>query len=324
MVLFRGAKEGLRMSQRKKIALVGAGNIGGELAALAARQELGDVWLFDIPEKLGLAQGKALDLEQNGAVLGYDAAIRGTANWDDLTGSDVVVVTAGVPRKPGMSRDDLLGINLKIIRSVAENLRTRCPNAFVIVVSNPLDAMVYAMKEVTGFPPERVVGMAGVLDSSRLQLFLAQAAGVAVKDVRAMVLGGHGDTMVPVASYCTINGIPAGQLIPADKLAAIFERTRNGGAEVVKLMGTSAYYAPASSAIQMARAFLHDEKRLIPCAAFLRGQYGYQDLYIGVPVILGGKGVEKIVEIALAPAEKEMLDNSAKAVRELIEASKRL
>jgi malate dehydrogenase len=312
------------MSQRKKIALVGAGNIGGELAALAARQELGDVWLFDIPEKLGVAQGKALDLEQNGAVLGYDAAIRGTANWDDLAGSDVVIVTAGIPRKPGMSRDDLLSVNLKIIRSVAENLRTRCPNAFVIVVSNPLDAMVYAMKEVTGFPPERVVGMAGVLDSARLQLFLAQAAGVAVKDVRAMVLGGHGDTMVPVPSYCTINGIPARQLVSADKLAAIFERTRNGGAEVVKLMGTSAYYAPASSAIQMARAFLHDEKRLIPCAAFLRGEYGYQDLYIGVPVILGGSGVEKIVEIALEPGEKQMLDNSAKAVRELIEVSKRL
>ena len=312
------------MSQRKKIALVGAGNIGGELAALAARQELGDVWLFDIPEKLGVAQGKALDLEQNGAVLGYDAAIRGTANWDDLAGADVVIVTAGIPRKPGMSRDDLLGINLKIIRSVAQNLRTRCPDAFVIVVSNPLDAMVYAMKEVTGFPPERVVGMAGVLDSARLQLFLAQAVGVAVKDVRAMVLGGHGDTMVPVASYCTINGIPAGQLIAADKLAAIFERTRNGGAEVVKLMGTSAYYAPAASAIQMARAFLHDEKRLIPCAAFLRGEYGYQDLYIGVPVILGGKGVEKVVEIALEPGEKQMLDNSARAVRELIEASKRL
>jgi len=312
------------MSQRKKIALVGAGNIGGELAALAARQELGDVWLFDIPEKLGVAQGKALDLEQNGAVLGYDAAIRGTSNWDDLAGADVVIVTAGIPRKPGMSRDDLLSVNLKIIRGVAANLRTRCPNALVIVVSNPLDAMVYAMKEVTGFPPERVVGMAGVLDSARLQLFLAQAAGVAVKDVRAMVLGGHGDTMVPVASYCTINGIPAGQLIAADKLATIFERTRNGGAEVVKLMGTSAYYAPAASAIQMARAFLHDEKRLIPCAAFLRGEYGYQDLYIGVPVILGGKGVEKVVEIALEPGERQMLDNSAKAVRELIETSKRL
>jgi malate dehydrogenase len=312
------------MSQRKTIALVGAGNIGGELAALAARQELGDVWLFDIPEKLGVAKGKALDLEQNGAVLGYDASIRGTSNWDDLAGADVVIVTAGVPRKPGMSRDDLLSINLKIIRSVAENLRTRCPNAFVIVVSNPLDAMVYAMKEGTGFPPERVVGMAGILDSARLQLFLAQAAGVAVKDVRAMVLGGHGDTMVPVPSYCTVNGIPVRQLVAADTMTAIIERTRNGGAELVKLMGTSAYYAPAASAIQMARAFLHDEKRLVPCAAYLRGEYGYQDLYIGVPVILGGKGVEKVVEISLDASEKQMLDDSAKAVRELIEASKRL
>jgi malate dehydrogenase len=312
------------MAARKKIALVGAGNIGGELAALAARLELGDVWLFDIPDKVGVAQGKALDLEQNGAVLGYDAAIRGTANWDDLAGADVVIVTAGVPRKPGMSRDDLLGINLKIIRSVAENLKTRCPNAFVIVVSNPLDAMVYAMKEVSGIPAERVVGMAGILDSARLELFLAQAAGVAVKDVRAMVLGGHGDTMVPVTSYCTINGIPVRQLIAADKIAAIIERTRNGGAEVVKLMGTSAYYAPAASAIAMARAYLHDEKRLVPCAAFLTGQYGYKDLYIGVPVIIGGKGVEKVVEIELDAAEKAMLDKSAAAVRELIEASKRL
>jgi malate dehydrogenase len=314
----------MNMAQRKKIALVGSGNIGGELAALAARQELGDIWLFDIPDKLGLAQGKALDLAQNGAVLGYDAKIRGTSSWDDLAGADVVIVTAGVPRKPGMSRDDLLSVNLKIIRSVAENLRTRCPDAFVIVVSNPLDAMVYAMKEGTGFPAERVVGMAGVLDSARLQMFLAEAAGVAVKDVRAMVLGGHGDTMVPVPSYCTINGIPVRQLIPADKIAAIIERTRNGGAELVKLMGTSAYYAPAASAIQMARAFLHDEKRLVPCAAFLRGEYGYKDLYIGVPAILGGAGVEKVVEIALDDEEKRMLDNSAKAVRELIEASKRL
>ena len=314
----------MNMAQRKKIALVGAGNIGGELAALAARQELGDIWLFDIPDKGGVAQGKALDLEQNGAVLGYDAKIRGTSNWDDLAGADVVIVTAGVPRKPGMSRDDLLSVNLKIIRSVAESLRTRCPDAFVIVVSNPLDAMVYAMKEGTGFPAERVVGMAGILDAARLQMFLAEAAGVAVKDVRAMVLGGHGDTMVPVPSYCTINGIPVRQLIAADKIAAIIERTRNGGAEVVKLMGTSAYYAPASSAIQMARAFLHDEKRLVPCAAFLRGEYGYKDLYIGVPAILGGAGVEKVVEIALEDEEKRMLDNSAKAVRELIEASKRL
>ena len=280
--------------------------------------------MFDIPDKEGVAKGKALDLEQNGAVLGYDAHIRGTSNWDDLTGADVAIVTAGVPRKPGMSRDDLLSVNLKIIRGVAEQLKSRCPNAFVIVVSNPLDAMVYAMRQGTGFPAERVVGMAGVLDSARFQLFLAREAGVSIKDVRAMVLGGHGDTMVPVTSYCTINGVPVSQLIAADKLAAIIDRTRNGGAEVVKLMGTSAFYAPASSAIAMAKAYLHDEKRLIPCAAFLTGQYGLKDLYIGVPVIIGGKGVEKIIEVALNEAEKAMLAASAAAVRELIAASARL
>jgi malate dehydrogenase len=312
------------MPARKKIALIGAGNIGGELAALAARKELGDVWLFDIPDKVGVAQGKALDLEQNGAVLGYDAGIKGTSSWDDIAGADVVIITAGVPRKPGMSRDDLLSINLKIIRGVAENLKTKCPNAFVIVVSNPLDAMVYELKKVTGFPRERVVGMAGVLDSARFQLFLAREAGVSVKDVRAMVLGGHGDTMVPVLSYCTINGVPVTQLIPADKLAAIADRTRNGGGEIVKLMGTSAFYAPASAAIAMAEAYLLDQKRLLPCAAFLDGEYGYRDLYMGVPVVLGGKGVEKIITVELSAAEKVMLDRSAAAVLELIEASKKL
>src|SRR3954449_808445 len=207
------------MPRRNKIALIGAGNIGGELAALAAREQIGDVVLFDIPDKEGLAKGKALDLEQNGSVLGYDVKITGTASWDDLAGSDVVIVTAGVPRKPGMSRDDLLSINLKIIRGVSENLKAKCPGAFVIVISNPLDAMVYELKKVTGFPRERVVGMAGVLDAARFQLFLAREAGVAVKDVRAMVLGGHGDTMVPVTSYCTIDGIPVSQLISAEKLA---------------------------------------------------------------------------------------------------------
>jgi malate dehydrogenase len=312
------------MVRRKKIALIGAGNIGGELAALAARRELGDVWLFDIPEKTGVAQGKALDLEQNGAVLGYDAAIKGTSSWDDLAGADVVIVTAGVPRKPGMSRDDLLSINLKIIRGVGENLKSKCPEAFVIVVSNPLDAMVYEMKKVTGFPRERVVGMAGVLDSARFQLFLAREAGVSVKDVRAMVLGGHGDTMVPVLSYCTINGVPVRQLIAADKLAAIADRTRNGGGEIVKLMGTSAFYAPASAAIQMAEAYLKDEKRLLPAAAYLDGEYGYRDLYMGVPVVIGGAGVERVVNIELDGAEKAMLEKSAAAVRELIEASKKL
>ncbi len=312
------------MPRRKKIALIGAGNIGGELAALAARRELGDVWLYDIPDKQGFAQGKALDLEQNGAVLGYDAHIRGTSNWDDCAGADVVIVTAGVPRKPGMSRDDLLGINLKIIRNVAENVKAKCKDAFVIVISNPLDAMVYEMKKATGLPRERVVGMAGVLDSGRFQLFLAREAGVSVKDVRAMVLGGHGDTMVPVLSDCTINGVPVRQLIAADKLAAIADRTRNGGGEIVKLAGTSAYYAPASAAIQMAEAYLRDEKRLLPCAAYLDGEYGYKDLYMGVPVIIGGNGVEKIVTIELNPEEKAMLDKSAAAVRELIEASKKL
>jgi malate dehydrogenase len=312
------------MIRRKKIALVGAGNIGGELAALAARRELGDVFLFDIPEKLGVAQGKALDLEQNGAVLAYDAKITGTSNWDDLAGAEVVIVTAGVPRKPGMSRDDLLSINLKIIRNVAENIKTKCPSAFVIVISNPLDAMVYEMKKVTGFPRERVVGMAGVLDAARFQLFLAREAGVSVKDVRAMVLGGHGDTMVPVLSYCTINGVPVRQLIDGAKLAAIADRTRNGGGEIVKLMGTSAYYAPAAAAIEMAEAHLRDEKRLLPAAAYLDGEYGYKDLYMGVPVVIGGGGVEKVVTIELDKAERDMLDKSAAAVRELIDASKKL
>jgi malate dehydrogenase len=223
-----------------------------------------------------------------------------------------------------MSRDDLLSINLKIIRGVATQLKAKCPDAFVIVVSNPLDAMVYEMKQVTGFPPARVVGMAGVLDSSRFQLFLAREAGVSVKDVRAMVLGGHGDTMVPVLSYCTINGVPVRQLISSERLQAIAERTRAGGGEIVQLMGTSAYYAPASSAIQMAEAYLRDQKRLLPCAAYLNGEYGYRDLYLGVPVVIGGRGVEKIVSIELGPEEKAMLDRSSAAVRELIEAAKKL
>jgi malate dehydrogenase len=312
------------MPRRNKIALIGAGNIGGELAALCARNELGDVVLFDIPEKEGLAKGKALDLEQNGAVLGADASITGTSSWADCAGADVVIITAGVPRRPGMSRDDLLTVNLKIIRNVGENLKQHCPDAFVIVVSNPLDVMVYELKRVTGFAGSKVVGMAGVLDAGRFQLFLARQAQVAVKDVRAMVLGGHGDTMVPVTSYCTIDGIPVRQLIAADQLAAIVERTRNGGGEIVKLMGTSAYYAPASAAISMATAYLRDQKRLLPCAAYLDGEYGYRDLYLGVPVVIGGRGVEKVVTIELTADEKAMLDKSALAVRELIEASKKL
>ena len=312
------------MPRRPKIALIGAGNIGGELAAMAAREELGDIVLFDIPDKEGVAKGKALDLEQNGTLLGYDAKISGTSKWEDVAGADVAIVTAGVPRKPGMSRDDLLSINLKIIRSVGEGLKQHCPNAFVVVISNPLDAMVYELRRVTGFDKSKVVGMAGVLDSGRMQLFLAQELGVSVKDVRAMVLGGHGVTMVPVTSSCTVNGVPIKQLIAADKLAAIVARTAGGGGEIVKLMGTSAFYAPASGAILMARAYLHDEKRLLPCAAMCQGEYGYRDLYIGVPVVIGAAGVEKIVEIQLTAEEKASLDKSAAAVKELVEASARL
>jgi malate dehydrogenase len=309
------------MATRKRLALIGAGNIGGEIAAQAARLELGDIYLFDIPEKLGVAQGKALDLEQNGSIRGYDVRIHGTSSWEDLAGSDVAIITAGVPRKPGMSRDDLLAINLKIIRGIAESLKTHCPDAFVIVVSNPLDAMVHEVKKVTGFPGNKVVGMAGILDSARFQLYLAREANVAVKDVRAMVLGGHGDTMVPVLSYCTVNGIPVRQLIEQDRLDAIIERTREVGAEVVKLMGSSAYYAPASAAVQMMRSYLYDEKRLLPCAAFLNGEYGFRDIYMGVPVVIGAGGVEKVVIIELDATEKAMLRRSAVAVRELIEAS---
>jgi malate dehydrogenase len=312
------------MVRRPKIALIGAGNIGGELASLAARTELGDVVLFDIPEKEGVAKGKALDLEQNGSILGFDSRVTGTSNWDDCAGADVVIVTAGVPRKPGMSRDDLLSINLKIVRNVAENVKAKCKDAFVIVISNPLDAMVYEMKKVTGFAKNKVVGMAGVLDSARMQLFLARELGVSVRDVRAMVLGGHGDSMVPATSYCTVDGVPIRQLISGDKLDAIVKRTAAGGGEIVKLMGTSAYFAPAAAAIAMARAYLHDEKRLLPCAAFCEGEYGYKDLYIGVPVVLGAGGVEKIVQIELSAGEKALLDKSAEAVRELIGAAQKL
>src|SRR5580698_1360969 len=311
------------MPRRNKIALIGAGNIGGELAALCARNELGDVVLFDIPEKEGLAKGKALDLEQNGAVLGHDAKITGSSNWADCAGADVVIITAGVPRKPGMSRDDLLSVNLKIIRNVAENLKKHCPEAFVIVVSNPLDVMVYELKRVTGFPANKVVGMAGILDSGRFQLFLAQAAGVSVKDVRAMVLGGHGDTMVPVLSMTTVHGVPVTALIAKDKLDKIVDRTRKGGGEIVNLMGTSAYYAPASSAVAMARSYLLDQTRILAGATYLDGEYGYKDLFMGVPIVIGGKGVEKIIDIPLTEDEKGMLAKSAKSVQAVVDICKK-
>jgi malate dehydrogenase len=311
------------MPTRKKIGLIGAGNIGGELARLCASEELGDVVLYDIPAKEGFAKGKALDLEQNGAVLGYDSSIRGTGNWADLEGADVLIITAGIPRKPGQSRDDLVASNLPIIRDVANNAKKVCPNAFVIVISNPLDAMVYEYKRVVGAPKNLVIGMAGVLDSGRFQLFLAREAGVSVKDVRAMVLGGHGDDMVPVLSMTTIHGVPVSAFIARDKLDKIIERTRKGGGEIVNLMGTSAYYAPASSAVAMAKAYLRDEKRVLACAAYLDGEYGYKDLFMGVPVVIGGKGIERIIEIPLTEEEKGMLAKSAQSVQAVVDICKK-
>ncbi len=312
------------MPQRKKISLIGAGNIGGELAAAAARRQLGDIVLLDIPEKAGVAKGKALDLAQAAAVEGFDAKITGTSNYEDIAGSDVVIVTAGVPRKPGMSRDDLLSINLKIIRTVGEGIKQHAPGAFVIVISNPLDAMVHEMKRVTGFSKQKVIGMAGVLDSARFSAFLAMELNASIKDVRTLVLGGHGDTMVPCLSYCTVNGVPVTQQIKAERLAEIVKRTAGGGGEIVQLMGTSAYVAPAQGAIQMAEAYLGAQNRMLACAAYLEGEYGYTGMYMGVPVVIGANGIEKIVEVTLTADEKTMLDKSAAAVQELIEASAKL
>jgi malate dehydrogenase len=303
---------------RRKIGLVGAGNIGGELANLAVTRGLGDVVLLDLPKMENKAKGKALDLEQAAALAGIDVRVTGTSSWDDLHGSDILIVTAGFPRKPGQSREDLLGENLPVIRSVAEEASRVCPGAFVIVISNPLDAMVHEFRRRSGLPTNKVVGMAGVLDSLRFAHFAARELGVSVRDVRAVVLGGHGDDMVPVASASSVNGVPLTTLMSRDRLDAIIARTRHGGGEIVSLMGTSAYYAPAAAAIAMAEAYLFDHKRMLPCAAWLAGEYGYQDLYLGVPVILGEGGVEKIVELHLEPEEITALKKSAGAVQSLI------
>jgi malate dehydrogenase len=306
---------------RNKIALVGAGQIGGTLALLAGLKELGDVVLFDVVE--GVPQGKGLDIAQMSTVEGFDANYLGTNDYSGLKGADVVIVTAGVPRKPGMTRDDLIGINAKVIATVAENIKQHCPNAFVIVVTNPLDVMVWVMRELSGLPHNKVVGMAGVLDSARFRLFLANEFKVSVEDVTAFVLGGHGDTMVPLIRYSTVAGIPVPDLIKMgwstqDKIDAIVKRTRDGGAEIVNLLKTgSAFYAPAASAIEMAASYLRDKKRVLPCAAWLTGQYGVKDLYVGVPVIIGANGVEKIVEISMNGDEKAMFDKSVSAVKEL-------
>ncbi len=313
---------------RKKIALVGAGQIGGTLALLAGMKELGDVVLFDIAE--GIPDGKGLDLAQASPVEGFDAAYAGGSDYSLLAGADVVIVTAGVARKPGMSRDDLIGINTKVMKSVGEGLKQHCPNAFVIVITNPLDAMVGVMRQVTGFPDARVVGMAGVLDSARFRYFLAEEFNVSVEDVTAFVLGGHGDTMVPLVRYSTVAGIPLPDLVKMgwtsqEKLDAIVQRTRDGGAEIVGLLKTgSAFYAPASSAIAMAEAYLKDKKRLLPCAAYLTGQYGVDGIYVGVPVVIGAGGVERIVEIELSADEQAMFDKSVGAVRGLVEVTEKM
>ena len=309
------------MATRKKIGLVGAGNIGGTLAHLAALKELGDVVLFDVVE--GLPQGKALDISQSLAVEKLDASVKGTNNYADLAGADVIIVTAGIARKPGMSRDDLVNTNTGIISTVAENLKKHCPNAFVIVITNPLDAMVWVMQQQTGFAPNKVVGMAGVLDSARFSYFLAEAFKTSQKDITTFVLGGHGDTMVPMVPYSTVAGIPVPDLIKMgwasqDQIDKIVQRTRDGGAEIVGLLKTgSAFYAPAAAAIQMADAYLNDRKALLPCAAYLDGEYGQKDIYVGVPTIIGAKGVEKVVEIALPAEQKKQFDHSVQAVREL-------
>ena len=302
---------------RTKIALIGAGNIGGTLAHLAALKDLGDIVLFDIVE--GVPQGKALDLAQSGAVEGFDAALSGAQDYAPIEGADVVIVTAGVPRKPGMSRDDLLSINTNVMNQVGAGIRTHAPGAFVICITNPLDAMVYVLREACGLPHARVVGMAGVLDSSRFRHFIADELGVSVEDVTAFVLGGHGDTMVPLPRYSTVAGIPITELLDAASIDAIVQRTAQGGAEIVKLLGTgSAYYAPGSSVVEMVEAILKDKKKILPCSVFLQGEYGIQDLFVGVPVKLGARGVEQIVEITLAPEEAAALRKSADAVQELV------
>ncbi len=313
---------------RAKIALIGAGMIGGTLAHIAAREALGDVVLFDIVD--GVPQGKALDLNEATPVFGADSLLKGTSDYADIAGADVCIVTAGVPRKPGMSRDDLLGINLKVMKAVGEGIKTYAPDAFVICITNPLDVMVWVLQQRSGLPANRVVGMAGVLDSSRFRLFLAEEFGVSVEDVTAFVLGGHGDTMVPLIRYSTVAGIPVPDLIAMgwttqERIDAIVQRTANGGGEIVKLLEKgSAFYAPAASAIAMAESYLKDKKRVLPSAVLLNGEYGQSGFYVGVPVVIGADGVERIVEVKFTPAEQAAFDKSCAAVRDLIEAFKKL
>lgn len=302
---------------RKKIALIGAGNIGGVLAQLAVLKELGDVILFDIVE--GMPQGKALDIWEGTPVMGSDCKVTGVNSYEGIKGADVVIVTAGLARKPGMSRDDLLNTNLKIMKSVAEGIRDNAPNAFVIVISNPLDAMVYTMKEVTGFPKNRVVGMAGVLDTSRLRSFIADELNVSVESVQAMVLGGHGDDMVPITRLSLVGGVPVEELIPAARLEEIVQRTRMAGGEVVGLLKTgSAFVSPAASAIEMAESYLKDKKKILPCAAYLEGEFGVNNYYVGVPVVIGAEGVERVIEFKMTESENALFQASVEHVKNLV------
>jgi malate dehydrogenase len=305
--------------RRPKIALIGGGQIGGTLALMAAQRELGDIVIFDIVE--GMPQGKALDIMEARPVDDFDVDLRGTNNLEDIAGADVVIVTAGFPRKPGMSRDDLLQKNIEIMRTVATNVKTHCPNAFVIVVSNPLDAMVYAMKQITGFPRERVVGMAGVLDSARLRCFIAMELGLSVEDVTAFVLGGHGDDMVPLPRLCTVAGIPIPQLMSQEAIDRIVKRTRFAGGEIVELLKTgSAFYSPAASAMAMAESHLKDKKRVLACAAYLQGEYGVDGYYVGVPVVIGARGMERVLELELTAQERKEFEASVQHVKDLVKA----
>lgn len=305
---------------RKKVTVVGAGNVGATVAELIALKELADVVLIDIVE--GLPQGKALDMNEMAPVEGYDALLTGATSYEASANSDIVVITSGKPRRPGMSRDDLVEENKKIVAAVTEQVAKYSPNAILVMVANPLDAMCTVAQRVSGFPRNRVIGMAGVLDSARMRFFLAEALNVSVENITAFVLGGHGDTMVPLPRYSTCAGIPIPELLPAETIEAIMNRTRNGGAEVVKLLGTSAWYAPASASVEMVEAILKDKKKILPCAALLEGEYGYNGLFIGVPVKLGANGIEQIIEISLTPEEKAALDKSAAAVQELVDLLK--
>jgi len=307
---------------RKKLAMIGAGAIGGTLAHLSLLKGLGDVVLYDVVD--GMPQGKALDLQESGPIEGFDYKVTGTNDMADISGADVCIVTAGLARKPGMSRDDLLSTNVKIMKEIAEGIKKNAPGAFVIVITNPLDAMVTTMKKVTGFAKNMVVGQAGVLDSARYRTFVAMELDVSVASIAAIVLGGHGDDMVPVRSLCHVGGVPIEKLIPKDRLEAIEERTRKGGGEIVNLLKTgSAFYSPASAAIRMAEAYLHDKKEVLPCAALLEGEYGVDGFYVGVPVQIGAGGVEKVIEVDLTDSEKAMLDDSVSHVRELVDAAEK-